>query len=251
MPAPFPLYLPPDARRLFQTESLLRRFAQMAQWDEQSRLLELHASLGGLALIRALGSALVIIEPEQKLVDSVRERAKVAGVLEKVTFEQHSALDLDYPDQSFSGIFGFGRVLGVPGKVAAWLRPLLTQNGRLGITCMMKVSRNPAKASLDYWNKRLGSPLLLPRESLLAVEAAGYEPELVESLGDAELEEYYKELEAGLSKSPATDAAGAAALKEEIAVHRAAQGKAGVTFGFIVARRKEPGEKPPLSRDSG
>jgi hypothetical protein len=34
-------------------------------------------------------------------------------------------------------------------------------------------------------------------------------------------------------------------------VHRAALGKAGVTFGFIVARRKEPGEKPPLSRDSG
>jgi hypothetical protein len=249
MPAPFPLYLPSDARRLFQTESLLRRFAQMAQWDEQSRLLELHASLGGLALIRALGSALVIIEPEQKLVDGVRERAKVAGVAEKVTFEQHSALDLDYPDQSFSGIFSFGRVLGVPGKVAAWLRPLLTQNGRLGITCVMKVSRNPAKASLDYWNKRLGSPLLLPRESLLAVEAAGYEPELVESMGDTDLDDYYKELEASLPKS--ADAEGVAALKEEIAVHRAALGKAGVTFGFIVARRKEPGEKPPLSRDSG
>ena len=28
-------------------------------------------------------------------------------------------------------------------------------------------------------------------------------------------------------------------------------GKTGVTIGFIVARRKEPGEKPPPSRDGG
>ncbi len=251
MPAPFPLYLPTDARRLFQTESLLRRFAQMAQWDEDSRLLELHASLGGLALIRALGSELVIIEPDTKLIESVLERAKAVGVADQVTLEPTSTLELDYPDQSFSGIFGFGRVLGVPGQVAAWLRPLLTQNGRLGITCVLRVGRSSTQASLDYWAKRLGSPLLLPREALLAVEAAGYEPELVESISDVELDDFYREAEAALDKQGATDAAGATALREELAVHRAANGHSGVTFGFIVARRKEAGEKPPLSRDSG
>ena len=34
MADPFPLYLPPETRRLFQSESLLRRFAQMAHWND-------------------------------------------------------------------------------------------------------------------------------------------------------------------------------------------------------------------------
>ena len=36
MADPFPLYVPSEARRLFQSESLLRRFAQMARWDDSA-----------------------------------------------------------------------------------------------------------------------------------------------------------------------------------------------------------------------
>jgi len=248
MADPFPMYVPSEARRLFQTESLLRRFAQMAHWDGESRLLELYASLGGLALIRALGGELVVVEPDAKLVDNVRERARVAGVLEQVAFEQHAVTRLDFPPRSFHGIFCFGRVLGTAGSVSTAWRPLLAENGRVGFSCMVKVGRAVAPPALDYWNKRLGSPLPLPREALLAVELAGYEPELVETVGEAELGEYYKELEALLPK--ATDPEGVKTLKEEIAIHTA-YGHTGVTQAFVVARRKEPGEKPPLSRDSG
>ena len=59
----------------------------------------------------------------------------------------------------------------------------------------------------------------------------------------------YRELEALLGKTGDTNAAGALALRGEIALHRT--GKTGVSIGFIVARRKEPGEKPPPSRDGG
>jgi hypothetical protein len=247
MAEPFPMYVPSDARRLFQTESLLRRFAQMAHWDGDSKLLELYASLGGLALIRALGGELVVVEPEARLLENVKERARLAGVLEQVAFEQHAVTRLDFPQRSFHGIMCFGRVLGTPASVAADWRPLLAENGRVGFTCVVKVGRAVAVPALEYWHKRLGAALQLPREALLAVELAGYEPELVETIGETELTEYYKELEALLPK--ATDPEGARTLKEELAIH-AAYG-AGVTLAFIVARRKEPGEKPPLSRDSG
>ena len=56
--------------------------------------------------------------------------------------------------------------------------------------------------------------------------------------------------EAALVKQPVETEA-VKAVKAEIVVHRAQQGKAGATYGVIIARRKEPGEKPPLSRDGG
>lgn len=247
----FPLYLPFDARRLFQSESLLRRFAQMAQWDRNSNLLELHASLGGLALVRALGGSLTIVESEQRLLDQVRERARIAGVASQVTFTVGDTLTLDYPPQSFNGIFSFGRVLGTAGDLARRLRPLVAAQGRVGFACVVKVGRSPADAAVGYWATRLGAPPPLPRDALLDVEAAGFEPELLETIGDSELDEYYKDLEGALARTQAPADEGPTRLREEIAVHRALQGRTGVTQAFVVARRKEPGEKPPLSRDSG
>ncbi|MGV3622958.1 MAG: SAM-dependent methyltransferase, partial [Archangium sp.] len=81
------------------------------------------------------------------------------------------------------------------------------------------------------------------------IEREGFEPELIETLGESEMDDFYKEVEAALAKSLDTDAAGQQALRDEITLHRS--GKTGVTLGFIVARRKEPGEKPPPSRDGG
>jgi hypothetical protein len=250
MPDPFPLYLPPDAPRLFQTESLLRRMAQSAGWDSTSRLLELYASLGGLALARALSCPVTVVDPEQKPLDSVRERARIAGVLEKVTLLRGAALEAGTAG-GFHGIFTFSHVLGTPGAVARHFRPRLAERGRLGFPCVVKVGRQQVPEALAYWTRRLGGPLGLPREALLEVEAAGYEPELVEAVGEAELSEYVRELEVQLKRVADVSAPGPAALAEEVALFRAHQGQTGVTLAFVVARRKEPGEKPPLSRDSG
>lgn len=243
----FPLYLPPDARRLFQTESLLRRFAQMAQWEKDCKLLELHASLGGLALVRALGGTLTVIDPEGRAVEAVRERARIAGVGPQVTISQGDPSALDFQPRSMNGIFCFGRVMGLPGDLAATTRPLLAEKGRIGFGCIVRVGRNPDAKVLAYWEERLGKSLPLPREALLEVEEAGFEPELIETVGETELDEYYKELETVLGHTP--DGEGPAALREEIAMFR--KHPATAAHAFFVARRKEPGEKPPLSRDSG
>lgn len=249
MADPFPLYVPPETRRLFQSESLLRRFAQLAHWDDGASLLELHGSLGALAIAKALSCHLTIVEPEQRLAEAIRERARVVGVGEKVAVQHGPVGGLKFAERAFDGIFSFGRVIGIPQQVARQWRPSLAVGGRLGITAMVKVGRQANEAVLDAWKTRLGSPLLSPRETLMSIEVEGYEPELIETLGDQELDEYYRELETLLAKTADTNAAGAQALKDEIALHRT--GKTGVTIAFIVARRKEPGEKPPPSRDGG
>jgi hypothetical protein len=250
MADPFPLYLPAEARRLFQSESLLRRFAQAAHFTGDSRLLEFHASLGGLALCRALNCTMTIVEPDLKVSETLKERARLAGIGDKVTWLNQPLSTVSFGEGSFDGIFSFGRVIGSPSAMARRMRPWLDEKGRLALTWIMAVGRAPATVALESWADRLGQPIVSPRDTLLTVEPEGYEPELVESLGDPELDEFYKDIETALVRHPA-DSADVKAVKAEIAVHRAQQGRASATYGVIVARRKEPDEKPPLSRDGG
>lgn len=249
MADPFPLHLPPEARRLFQTESLLRRFANNAHWNASAKLLEFHGSLGGLALAKALNCTLTVVEPERRVIEALRDRAKAAGMLEKVTFVNQQAAGSSFGVGSFDGIFSFGRVIGAIDRVAAQWRTWLAPRGRAAITTVVKVGRTSSAHALAEWEKRLGAPLLSPREALLVVEAQGYEPEMVESASELELDEYYRELEAVLfngGDSPASNE-----VREEIALHRSLAGKSGVTYAALVLRRKEPNEKPPASRDGG
>lgn len=250
MADPFPLFLPPEARRLFQSESLLRRFAQAGHFSSSTRLLEFHGSLGGLALTRALNCSLTIVEPDATVAATLKERAKTAGLGDRVTWVQQPSAAVSFPAKSFDAIFCLGRVIGHPSELAKRMRPWLDEKGRLAITYPMSAGRTPPEVALESWADRLGRPLLSPRETLLTVEPEGFEPEIVETLGDPELDEFYKEIEQVLAR---TSAAGPEvnAIKAEIAVHRAQQGHSGATYGVIVARRKEPGEKPPLSRDGG
>jgi len=251
MSSPFPLYHPPDARRLFLSDSLLRRVAQLANWDSKAKLVELFGSLNGLSLAKSLDCDLTVVEPFGKSLESLKERARLAGVDGQVTFAPGEPTALALPAKKASGIFSLGRVTGLPGAEAKRLRPLLAERGRLGLTVVVKVSRHPNEKALKAWEARLGAPLPMPREALLAIEAEGFEPELVESAGDAELDEYYAGLEAALAKVEQPDADGPKAARDELALYRELNGKTGVSFAFVLGRRKEPGEKPPMSRDNG
>lgn len=244
----FPLYLPREARRLFQSESLLRRFAQAAQWTEDSKLLELHGSLGGLALSKALKCPLTVVEPDQRSADVVRERARMAGIAPLVTVLNQSSTDASALDDGYGGIFCLGRVLGAVDMISARFRPLLSESGRLALTVMVKVGRSQPDAALKAWTARLGHALPSPRDAMMLFEAQGFEPEICESLGEPELDDFYKEVETLLSRAPDPDAK---PLLDEIALHKSCHGKTGVTYAVLIGRRKEPGEKPPLSRDGG
>ncbi len=222
MAEPFPLYVPPEARRLFQSESLLRRFAQTARWDDESSLLELHGSLGALALTRALGCHLTVIEPDERVADTLKERARLGAIGDKVAIKHGPVAAVAFAERAFDGIFSFGRIIGNTAAVAKRWRPNLAFNGRLGMTVVVRVGRSPSPKALEAWAQRLGATLLTPRDT---------------------------DLETALETTDDRDEAGQRALRDEIELHRAAP--TAVSLGFVVARRKEPGEKPPPSRDGG
>jgi hypothetical protein len=225
--------------------------AQTAAWDHDSLLLELYGSLGGLALARALGCQVTVVEPDAKVLGQLQERARVAGVAEKVAFVLGDVLTTPGPTTSVHGIFTFSRVLGLPGPLARSFRPRLAERGRLGFLCVVKVGRTQVPEVVSAWERRLGGPLLLPRDALLEVEKEGFEPDLLETVGESELTDFYQTLDGLLRKADAPTGDGPTALGAEIALHQAHGGESGVTVAYVLARRKEPGEKPPLSRDSG
>ena len=132
-------------------------------------------------------------------------------------------------------------------EVLGTLRPLLTPQGRLGFTYPVRVGRVTPRAVLEFWERRLGAGLLLPRELLQQLALSGFEPESAESLQDAEMDALYKDLEPHIAQAPAELAGW---LREEMALHRE-NGKATSSYAFAVGRRREPGEKPPASRERG
>ncbi len=247
----FPIYLPAEARRLFTSADAVHRIARTAHWAPGARVLELGASLASGVLVTSLKAVVTGVDADSKALDATRERLKAAGLSDKVTIKQVTWGSLPFGDAEFDGIVALGRIIGPLDVTAQLLRRHLAPKGRLALTWPVKVGRTPPKAALDYWQARLGQPLLLPRDALISVEKHGFEPETIETVGEGELDEYYADLEPVLDKQPPTAAAQVKVLRDEIAFHRSLGGKTGVAIALVVARRKEPGERPPASRDGG
>jgi hypothetical protein len=134
-------------------------------------------------------------------------------------------------------------------EAARKLRRYLAMRGRLLICHPVRIGKNQASSDFaKYWEQKLGSPLQLPRELLQLLEHAGYEPEALEALSEAELAELYRALEQKLAK-PSKDKQAAADLAEQIDLYRGQNGRSGATFVCALGRRKEPGEKPPVARE--
>jgi SAM-dependent methyltransferase len=247
---PFPLYYPGDARRAFGTDEATRRFARVAQLEPGSRVLVLGCGplTAPVLLARDLGCSVVAVDTEEALLAPVRERVRALGLGDRVELRRVELERLGLPEGEFDAILTPGRVLWPLRTALTTLRRLLARRGRIGLTFPARVGRYTAKAILEFWEERLGEPPLLPRDLLLELEAQGYEPESAETLTDLELDNLYREIESKLGAAPPAEAE---VLRQEIAVHREQGGKGGVSYAFIVGRRKEPGEKPPTSRDRG
>ena len=247
---PFPLYFPGDARRPFSSEAATRRFAKVAQLEEGGRVLELGCGSSGQAsvlLAQELGCSVVAADSDEALLSRMRERVRALALDGRVEVRR---VDLGRPafrEGEFDAILCQGRVLMALPEALHTLRPLLAFRGRVGLTYPVRVGRVTPRAVLEFWEHRLGAPLMLPRELLHLLAQSGFEPESVESLQDTEMDALYRELEPHLTTAPAEQAGW---LREEMALHRE-NGKATASYAFLVGRRREPGEKPPTSRERG
>ena len=247
----FPIYLPADARRLFASLDVVQRIARTAHWAQGVRVLELCASGASALFVSELAAQVTAVDTDPRILDALKERLKAVSIQDKVTVRQAAWGALPFADGDFDGIVCLGRLLAPVDQVAKALRRHLAPKGRLVLTWPVRVGRAPVQAALDFWQAKLGQPLQLPREALMGIEKHGYEPETIETIGETELADYYAELEPCLGSAPAEAANQVKALKDEIALHRAHAGRTGVAIALIVVRRKEPGERPPASRDGG
>jgi len=247
---PFPLYYPGDARRAFGSDEATRRFARIAQLEPGSRVLVLGCgpNTAALLLARDMGCSVVAADTEDANLTGVRERVRALGLGDRVETRRVDLDRLSFPESEYDAVLVQGRVYFPLEASLKSLRRFLAPQGRIGMTYPARVGRFTAKAVLEFWEKRLGAPPVLPREMLLSLQASGYEPESAETMTDLELDNLYRDVEKHLAAAPAEQAE---VMRQEIALHREQNGKAGVSYAFLVGRRREAGEKPPTSRDRG
>ncbi|MET0406432.1 MAG: methyltransferase domain-containing protein [Cystobacter sp.] len=247
---PFPLYFPSDARRPFGTEVATRRFAKVAQLEEGGRVLELGcgpSSIAGVVLAQEFGCSVVAADWNETQLVRMRDRVRSLALDGRVEVRRVDLGQLAFRQGEFDAILCQGVILMALPEALRTLRPFLAHHGRLGLTYPVRVGRVTPRAVLEFWERRLGAPLLLPRELLHQLSQSGYEPESIESLQHSELDTLYRELLPHLEQSPPEAAAW---LREEMALHQES-GTSTSSYAFAVGRRREPGEKPPASRDRG
>ena len=248
---PFPFPFPSDARRAFASDEAALRFATAAQLQPDARVLLLGCGPGntGLALARERGATLVCADPDGAALDALRELAKLEGLEGRVQTRRVDLGELPFAEGSFDAVWIPGRVPYRLEDALRRLRPLLAPRGRLGLTYPARVGRQVRRESIEGWQARLGEALRSPRDLLMELERAGFEPESAEALSDRELDAVYNDLEHSLENASGE---AAATLRAEAALHGGHAGAAAcVTYAFLTGRRKEPGEKPPVARDRG
>ena len=234
-----------DVLRPFATEDVLRRVIRLAELTRDSRVLELGCGVGtsSLFLARELGWEIVAADVDDTALRTLRERVEAENLAGHVDIQRVELHKLPFLPGAFDAVLMLARDVLPITEVLAKLRPCLATRGKLCVSYPVKVGRAPDAAQLALWEKKLGEPLRLPRELLGLMEKGGFEPEWVESLSDVELEELYQSADG----TPALTGF----VAEEASIFRAQAGLSSVTWAIGMGRRKEPGEKPPVSRDRG
>jgi len=248
---PFPLYFVGDARQGLVSEAL-RRMAIAAHLGNNSRVLDLggqgHAAL---LLAREFGCSVIAADAEGSDLDLLRRQVRARSLDHRLEIAKVDYSQLSFPEGEFHLILAPSYTVFPLAKAMQKLRRHLAPKGKLLVCHPVRVGRVPESPVVQLWEKRLSERLPLPRDVLQTFAASGFEPESIESLSDAQLEDFHRALEQHANEKAPHDAGRAASLREQIQVHRSQVGKATVSYATAVGRRKEPGEKPAASRDRG
>ncbi len=248
-PARQPLHLPPGVPLPFSGEEAVRRLVHLCMVGPQSRVLLLGLGNGAVDaavwLARNVDPELVLADRDDARVAEARARLEREGLAQRAWFQRVDPHALPWGEGEFSSIWVDPKTFGELEPAVRGLRPHLVLKGRLCLQWPVRVSRQGGTPLERTWEARTGGPLLTPREILQGLAEAGYEPQTAECLSDAELEALYGRLESEAASGRAPPPPGFA---DELVQFRAQGGRSAVSFVLAVARRKEPGEKPPPSR---
>jgi hypothetical protein len=224
--------------RAFANELFLRRLIKLAHLDAASVVFQYGVQDGslGLLLAQTLSCKVVVADPNAAALESVASQAEALSLRDRVELRH-------LPAQALNGAGSFSAVICARGwgcsfeEGAQQLRGLLGKDGRLCWLQPVRVGLGGAAEGWRLgWEKRLGEPLSTPASLLVSLERAGFEPETVEAISDAELEAVFRVV------PPAP---------EVLPLFQVLPGHPRATYAAAIGRRKEPGEKPPVSGDRG
>jgi len=237
-----------EGRRLPGTPETLRRLIRALDVQPGERVLLIGGG-GGTAfplLANEARAKVTALEWEPGFVAACEARARDASLAGKVVVHQGDLTAVQ--GQSFESVLldalpPHGELSAFAGQV----RELLVANGRLGMTLPAAIGLNTAPEVAAFWAEELGMPLARPVALLSLLERAGFEPQWAEALADEVLTEHYRLLGDALGTAEAKLADRARAAIE----HFKGAGRTGSSYAMLVARRREPGEKPPPARTAG
>jgi ubiquinone/menaquinone biosynthesis C-methylase UbiE len=246
-----PLYFSGDARLGLGRHSL-RRMALIARLGNGSKVLDLGCGSGSASILLAkdFGCSVVAADDDGAALATLASRARSESLSPRVETLKIDFAQLTFADGEFNLVIAPAVSVYSFPEAARKLRRYLAPRGRLLICHPVRVGHQGSSVLAKYWEQKLGGPLQLPRELLQVFEHAGYEPEALEALSEAELVEVYRGLEQKQAKR-AKDKQVPGNLAEELELYRAQNGRSSVTFVCAVGRRRAPGEKPPAARERG
>jgi ubiquinone/menaquinone biosynthesis C-methylase UbiE len=243
------LHYPGEALRAFGSDDVTRRVGKLGRLGDDSRVLHLGCGTGALTLLlaREFGCSIVAADTDAQALETLREKARSENLSGKIEVKKLEGGRLPFEDAEFEAVLVDGMLPGPLPEGVASVRRLLGPSGRLCLIYPVRVGRHTYKPIVDFWHRKLGESLRSPRDLLQLLEQSGFEPHGIETMSDVELDDFYRTLETQLDRCRKDNPALAEVLSNELEQYRGQGGKACVSFALAVARRKEPGERPPAA----
>jgi ubiquinone/menaquinone biosynthesis C-methylase UbiE len=129
-----------------------------------------------LVLARETGGHVTAIDLVPPFLEQLEERARAAGLAERITTRQQSMADLPYPDESFDLLWSEGAIynIGFDHGLSSWRR-LLRPGACLAVTEVSWLVESPPRHVFDFWQTHY--PAMRSHEANeQAVIQAGYTP---------------------------------------------------------------------------
>lgn len=222
--------LPREAPGSEETLRLLLRLA--GPLPERPRVLDVGCGTGpaSVPLARLTGGVVTAVDAHRPFLETLEERAREAGVADRVRAVEASMEALPVPPGSVDLLWceGAAYVMGVDAALAAW-RPLLAPRGVVVLTEAEWLTPSPAAGARAFWEP--GYPAMRSTAgNVAAFQAAGWHVQATYVLPESDWQAYYGPLAARLERLRAEGVPeeALAVVGEEIGV-RAAHG---VDYGY-------------------